>query len=173
MNPSAFAQCFESLLIGESRVRRCQPEATPQVGLAFSRKCLDGADNKLRIPSIDEPEGTAQALVENTFSVTLNPGRPARLRVNVFGPMEKTLVKPPAIERQPAQQRVKPPTGALDANNAQQVLALIRKLCDEVKASLLLVSHDPAITAQFPRVVTLSELNRASVGATPASPVPA
>ena len=54
------------------------------------------------------------------------------------------------------------PTGALDAGNAQQVLELIRRLCEEVKASLLLVSHDPAITAQFPRVVTLAELNRAS-----------
>ena len=43
------------------------------------------------------------------------------------------------------------PTGALDATNAQQVLELIRKLCDEVKASLLLVSHDPQITGQFPR----------------------
>src|SRR5207302_8229451 len=53
------------------------------------------------------------------------------------------------------------PTGALDANNAQQVLELIRKLCDEVKASLLLVSHDPVITNQFPRVVMLAELNRA------------
>jgi putative ABC transport system ATP-binding protein len=53
------------------------------------------------------------------------------------------------------------PTGALDAANAQQVLALIRQLCDEVAASLLLVSHDPAITAQFPRVVSLKELNRA------------
>jgi ABC-type lipoprotein export system ATPase subunit len=53
------------------------------------------------------------------------------------------------------------PIGALDANNAQQVLELIRKLCGEVKASLLLVSHDPVITAQFPRVVTLAELNRA------------
>src|SRR5437588_746832 len=53
------------------------------------------------------------------------------------------------------------PTGALDVNNAQQVLALIRTLCEEVKASLLLVSHDLAITNQFPRVVTLAELNRA------------
>ena len=60
------------------------------------------------------------------------------------------------------------PTGALDAVNAQQVLELIRKLCDEVKASLLLVSHDAVITSQFPRVVTLAELN--SVRATPASP---
>jgi putative ABC transport system ATP-binding protein len=54
------------------------------------------------------------------------------------------------------------PTGALDAANAHQVLDLIRKLCTEVGASLLLVSHDPHITGQFPRVVTLAELNRAS-----------
>ena len=54
------------------------------------------------------------------------------------------------------------PTGALDATNAQQVLELIRKLCEEVKASLLLVSHDSAITAQFGRVASLSELNRVS-----------
>jgi len=54
------------------------------------------------------------------------------------------------------------PTGALDAKNAQQVLDLIRKLSEEVKASLLLVSHDREITAQFPRVVTLAELNAAA-----------
>ena len=63
------------------------------------------------------------------------------------------------------------PTGALDVTNAQQVLELIRALCDEVKASLLLVSHDTAITSQFPRVVELAALN--SVGATPASPASA
>jgi putative ABC transport system ATP-binding protein len=54
------------------------------------------------------------------------------------------------------------PTGALDAVNARQVLELIRNLCDEVKASLLLVSHDPAVTAQFPRVVHLKDLNTAA-----------
>ena len=54
------------------------------------------------------------------------------------------------------------PTGALDAKNAQQVLDLIRKLAAEVQASLLVVSHDRQITAQFPRVVTLAELNAAA-----------
>jgi len=53
------------------------------------------------------------------------------------------------------------PTGALDPSSAQQVLELIRKLCTEVKASLLIVSHDPAITQQLPRVVSLKELNKA------------
>jgi putative ABC transport system ATP-binding protein len=51
------------------------------------------------------------------------------------------------------------PTGALDPNTAQQVLQLIRTLCDEVKASLLLVSHDLAIANQLPRVLTLAEIN--------------
>ena len=54
------------------------------------------------------------------------------------------------------------PTGALDPKNAQAVLDLIRKLCAEVSASLLLVSHDPQISGQLPRVVSLAELNRAS-----------
>jgi ABC-type lipoprotein export system ATPase subunit len=55
------------------------------------------------------------------------------------------------------------PTGALDPRNAQAVLDLIRKLCSEVGASLLLVSHDQNITAQLPRAVSLAELNRATL----------
>jgi putative ABC transport system ATP-binding protein len=55
------------------------------------------------------------------------------------------------------------PTGALDPRTAQQVLELIRNLCAEVKASLLLVSHDLAIAHQLPRQLTLSEIN--NVGA--------
>lgn len=54
------------------------------------------------------------------------------------------------------------PTGALDPTNAQSVLDLIRRLCAEVGASLLLVSHDPQISGQLTRAVTLAELNRAS-----------
>jgi putative ABC transport system ATP-binding protein len=54
------------------------------------------------------------------------------------------------------------PTGSLDASNAQQALDLIRKLCKEVGAALLLVSHDPHITQQMPRSVVLGELNRAA-----------
>jgi putative ABC transport system ATP-binding protein len=52
------------------------------------------------------------------------------------------------------------PTGALDVRNAQQVLELIRNLCNEVGSSLLLVSHDSDIANQLPRVVSLAELNR-------------
>jgi len=54
------------------------------------------------------------------------------------------------------------PTGALDASNSQQVLELIRKLCTEVNAALLLVTHDLNIARQLQRVVTLSEINHAA-----------
>jgi putative ABC transport system ATP-binding protein len=57
------------------------------------------------------------------------------------------------------------PTGALDATNAQQVLDLIRKLCAEVSASLLLVSHDQNLTSQLPKSVSLAELNHAAAPA--------
>lgn len=54
------------------------------------------------------------------------------------------------------------PTGALDARNAQHVLELIRNLCREVNATLLLVTHDLDIARQLPRVLTLAEINTAS-----------
>jgi putative ABC transport system ATP-binding protein len=57
------------------------------------------------------------------------------------------------------------PTGALDAANAQQVLDLIRKLCTEVGAALLVVTHDRAIANQFERVVELSQINQAGAKA--------
>jgi ABC-type lipoprotein export system ATPase subunit len=67
-----------------------------------------------------------------------------------------------ALANRPSLVLADEPTGSLDTVNAQQALTLIRKLCDEVKASLLLVSHDPAITGQLPRQVSLKELNKAS-----------
>jgi ABC-type lipoprotein export system ATPase subunit len=54
------------------------------------------------------------------------------------------------------------PTGSLDSATAQVALDLIRKLCTEVGASLLIVSHDPVITGQLPRAVVLAELNKAA-----------
>lgn len=54
------------------------------------------------------------------------------------------------------------PTGALDADNAQQVLELMRTLCREVNAALLIVTHDRDIASQLQRVVELSQINRAA-----------
>lgn len=53
------------------------------------------------------------------------------------------------------------PTGSLDATHAQKALELLRRLCTEQSAALLLVSHDPAVLGAFDRVVDLSEINQA------------
>lgn len=83
--------------------------------------------------------------------------RPAKLSV---GQQQRVAVAR-ALANRPKLVLADEPTGALDPKSAQQVLDLIRKLATEVKASLILVSHDPAISKQFERVVSLSELNKA------------
>jgi putative ABC transport system ATP-binding protein len=67
-----------------------------------------------------------------------------------------------ALANRPSLVLADEPTGALDSRNAQQVMELIRKLCSEVSASLMLVTHDLNMAQQLPRTVSLSELNRAS-----------
>ena len=52
------------------------------------------------------------------------------------------------------------PTGNLDPKHAGEALALIREVCRESGASLLLVSHDPQVLAQFESVSEFSAINR-------------
>ena len=53
------------------------------------------------------------------------------------------------------------PTGNLDPQSAEESLTLMREVCTENGAALLLVSHDRDILKQFDDVEELSELNRA------------
>ncbi len=84
--------------------------------------------------------------------------RPAKLSV---GQQQRVAVAR-ALANRPALVLADEPTGALDVVNAHQVVQLIRSLCREVGAMLLLVSHDPAVTGQFENVVQLTEINRAA-----------
>jgi putative ABC transport system ATP-binding protein len=59
------------------------------------------------------------------------------------------------------------PTGNLDRRHATEALDLMRAVCREHDAALLLVSHDPQVLAQFERCEDLAAINRAAVaGAT-------
>jgi ABC-type lipoprotein export system ATPase subunit len=53
------------------------------------------------------------------------------------------------------------PTGNLDAKNGREALALIREVCRENGAALLLVSHDEGVLGQFENVTAFADLNRA------------
>jgi ABC-type lipoprotein export system ATPase subunit len=54
------------------------------------------------------------------------------------------------------------PTGNLDRYHAREALELIRGICREQEAALLLVSHDPDVLGQFDRQRDLAELNLAA-----------
>ncbi len=88
--------------------------------------------------------------------------RPGKLSV---GQQQRVAVAR-ALANRPGVVLADEPTGALDVNNARQVMELIRRLCGEVKASLLVVSHDPTMTDQFGRVVSLSDLKPAALSGT-------
>jgi putative ABC transport system ATP-binding protein len=57
------------------------------------------------------------------------------------------------------------PTGNLDRANAMDALKLIREVCRESGAALLLVSHDAEILGAFEKTLDLAALNRAGAGA--------
>ena len=54
------------------------------------------------------------------------------------------------------------PTGNLDPQNAREALQLIREVCEESAAALLIVSHDPMVLDQFDDCQDLTELNHAA-----------
>jgi putative ABC transport system ATP-binding protein len=104
-----------------------------------------------------DPAWAKHLLVEVGLAERLNY-KPEKLSV---GQQQRVAVAR-ALANRPRLVLADEPTGALDPKNAQAVLELIRALCKEVGASLLLVSHDPQISSQLSRVVSLAELNRAS-----------
>jgi ABC-type lipoprotein export system ATPase subunit len=57
------------------------------------------------------------------------------------------------------------PTGNLDHRSAKESLALIREVCRENGAALLLVSHDRDVLKQFDKVQDLAAINRAGMEA--------
>jgi putative ABC transport system ATP-binding protein len=55
------------------------------------------------------------------------------------------------------------PTASVDAAHQRQVIDLVRDTCTEQGVALLLVTHDPAVAAGFPRRLRLEDFNRAAV----------
>ena len=69
-----------------------------------------------------------------------------------------------ALANHPALVLADEPTGNLDAERGREALALLRDVCAEQNAALLVVSHDHGILRQFPTVVPFTSINRAAPG---------
>jgi putative ABC transport system ATP-binding protein len=81
--------------------------------------------------------------------------RPSQLSV---GQRQRVAVAR-ALANRPSLVLADEPTGNLDPGNAGEALALIREVCDESGAALLLVSHDDSVLAGFARREDLEKIN--------------
>jgi putative ABC transport system ATP-binding protein len=113
-------------------------------------------------PGIDRER--ARALLERVGLGHRLHYRPAQLSI---GQQQRVAVAR-ALANHPKLVLADEPTGNLDQRHAGDALALIREVCREQHAALLLVSHDPVILSAFDRVEDLAQLNRAA-GDAPAS----
>jgi putative ABC transport system ATP-binding protein len=82
--------------------------------------------------------------------------RPRRLS---WGQQQRVAVAR-ALANRPKLVLADEPTGNLDHRNAAEVIALMRETCREAGAALLLVTHDREILSRFPRVDSMSAINR-------------
>ena len=87
--------------------------------------------------------------------------KPAQLSV---GQQQRVAVAR-ALANRPQVVLADEPTGNLDPSRAQEALALLREVCTEQGAALLVVSHDEAVLSAFDTRLSLAELNRAGAAA--------
>ena len=107
-------------------------------------------------PGIDRDR--ARALLDRVGLGHRLHHRPSQLSI---GQQQRVAVAR-ALANRPKLVLADEPTGNLDQRHAGDALALIREVCREQNAALLLVSHDPAVLSAFDRVEDLAQLNRAT-----------
>lgn len=98
----------------------------------------------------------AEHLLERVGLADRITHRPSQLSV---GQQQRVAVAR-ALANRPKLVLADEPTGNLDSKNAADALTLIRQICTETKAALLLVSHDQSILNQFSITRPLNEINR-------------
>lgn len=102
--------------------------------------------------------GFARSLLEEVGLKDRLDYRPRQLSVG----QQQRVAMARALANRPNLVLADEPTGNLDRKHARTALALIRQLCRENNAALLLVSHDHDVLGQFERVEQLSAINRAA-----------
>lgn len=87
--------------------------------------------------------------------------RPAQLSI---GQQQRVAVAR-ALANRPRAVLADEPTASVDAAHRRQVIDLVRNTCAEQGVALLVVTHDPAVAAEFPRRLRLEDFNRAAIHA--------
>ena len=104
--------------------------------------------------SVDEDK--AMSLLERVGLGNRYNYRPGQLSV---GQQQRVAVAR-ALANSPKIVLADEPTGNLDSKTSGEALSLIREICNENDASLLLVSHEQRVLDGFSSVKSLSDINR-------------
>jgi putative ABC transport system ATP-binding protein len=99
----------------------------------------------------------AEALLDRVGMKDRLSYRPRQLSV---GQQQRVAVAR-ALANRPKLVLADEPTGNLDEQHAGEALRLLRDVCRENGAALLVVSHDTRVLGQFEKVLDLKDLNRA------------
>lgn len=110
----------------------------------------------------------AEHLLERVGLGDRRDHRPAQLSA---GQQQRVAVAR-ALANRPLLVLADEPTGALDRDLAAVTLALVREVCHENEAALLLVSHDPSVLDLFATRHHFADLNRAVAAAAAATGAP-
>ena len=99
----------------------------------------------------------AQHLLERVGLGDRMQYRPSQLSV---GQQQRVAVAR-ALANRPRLVLADEPTGNLDYHHANEAVTLIREICHENSAALLIVSHDSKILGQFEEAIDFAHVNRA------------
>jgi len=99
----------------------------------------------------------AQAMLDRVGLTSRSAYRPRQLSVG----QQQRVALARALANHPKLVLADEPTGNLDPHHAREALALVRDICRENGAALLLVSHDEGVLAQFERAVDFRDINTA------------
>ena len=124
--------------------------------------CLENVELGMAFGTHGRDRARARTLLERMGLGPRLAHRPSQLSV---GQQQRVAVAR-ALANRPRLVLADEPTGNLDRTNAREALALIREVCREEGAALLLVSHDEDALAAFGTVRDFAEFNRAGREAT-------
>lgn len=101
--------------------------------------------------------GDAEALLRTVGLEARMHHRPGELSL---GEQQRVAIARALIKR-PELVLADEPTGSLDPRNTAQIIRLLRSTCEAYNSTLIVVTHEQSVIAEFDQRIAYSELNRA------------
>ena len=119
----------------------------------------------LRVASAERQERALRALTDVGLG-----DRARHLPSELSGGQQQRVAIARALVKQPTVLLADEPTGNLDEGTRDEIMTLLEQLWDQLRLTLVIVSHDSVVAARAQRT-GLMENGRLTIGARPAHPI--